>query len=367
MKIIKSSELLYLVGLFLLCLLNWEYFSLTINFIGFVRNMLFVLTVILFIVSIILKKYKFKELMIILIVSFVLLIVSFYSRNYYIFVNGTAMVSSKDIPYKKIVKFIFFFNCTMILFHLFTYLLGVNSNNKIYYTFLDNKVRLSLNMRHPNTLAAILFWTYAAFVYIENNKSWFLKTLIGLLITTLMYFTTYSRTTIILFIILLFLNVVKSEKLMIFIEKWSKIVIAFLLFLSIFVAINYNTSGNFGNILEKVNYLLSYRLYFNNLAIKLYGYTFIGKSISAITKDVLIIDSFYISCLVEYGILLLMLCFTGFIKYNVKNNYYNFKFLLIVFITAFTERYIVFITLAFPMLFLGDAIFSNEKGKLYGK
>jgi len=359
---IKKNELLFLVGLFLLSLINWEYFSKIINFDTEIINFLIIITSLCFLFNVFVSKYTKNELIITGIIAFIFFISAYKTRELYLFINLFAIITSKNIPFSKIIKFFFFKNLFFICIHVALTSLGVVANTNTYYTYLDGTYRQTLNLRHPNYLAATMFWTLASFIYLTKNKSKFMRITVIILWTSLTYVLTYSRTSMILFALLFVYVLFDKNRLFEKSSKLIKLLIVLLCFLEIYLGYNYNSiTGSIKELILFVNELLSQRLYLNALALRSFDLTMLGDLLIQFDDaNLIIIDSFYISCLIQYGVSILLISLFGFIKYKVKNNKIEFLFLTLVFIAALTERYITFTSLAFPLFFFRELLFKDE-------
>ena len=358
---IKKNEIIYFIGLFFLCLINWDYFSKLIEFDSILKNFLILTTALCFVFYIFSSKYTKKELLITIAIAFIFFISGIKTKEFYLFINIFAILSSKNISSKKIIKFMFFSNLFFLILHAITTGLGVLANSKVYYTYLDGTTRQTLNLRHPNFLAAIMFWTLAAFTYITKNKSKIMKLTITLLCAIITYMLTYSRTSMILFVLLFFVILFNNSKLINFAEKKIKVCILILIIIEIIIGFKYFTlNGEIKSILVEINELLSQRLYLNALALESFNLTLLGNQVIQLSNEVIIIDSFYISCLIQYGITILIIYIYALIKYEIKNNCYKFMLIILVFIACLTERYTIFISLSFPLFFLKELIFKSK-------
>lgn len=354
----KKNELLYYVGLIILSILNWEYFSNLINFGSGIKALLMFIVIILFSLKVLLERHNSKELFSILTVLLITFIVSYRSNMYYIFLNAFSIIASKNIELKDIIKFLLYINLFFLCAHIFTYLIGINANSRIYYSTNGKILRYSMNLRHPNTLSAIILWITCSIVYLkQNSNKYYLLVVIGLAML-LSYYLTYSRTSMIIYFMLLiivfFKSLMKKNEI---INKIVKTVVIISIVLEIILAFNYN---NENLIMRKINNTLSYRLILNNLAVNTYQTTLLGVNMSNNYKNVITIDSFYISCLVEYGVAFLILFIISMLKYKSKNSFFSVILLSFVFIIGLSERYIIFATLAFPLFFLKKNIFEEE-------
>lgn len=359
---VKKNDLFYYVGLLILVLISWEYFSKIMNFGNSILYGLYMVASICFLVNLVASKYTKKEVLVLLAITLVMVFSTVKMREFNIILSFFAIISSKGIPTKNIVKCLFVGNLFFLFLHAFLTLTGIFPETGSYYTYLDQTVRHTFNLRHPNYLAATMFWTLGQFIYLNIDGKKTKNLLLIFLVALITYFITYSRTTIALFsalgLIVLLNNTSKQEK----IYKVAKIIAFLLVMGSIYLSFHYHLfSGRMRALFDILNEILSQRLYLSNYALQYFDLTFFGHIILQNTSNLIIIDSFYVSCLVQYGMISMIFLLLSFLKYPIRENTaFTFALFMIVILAGITERYIIFITIAFPLLFIRD-LFKEKK------
>ena len=286
-----------------------------------------------------------------------------------------ALISARNIDVKKIIKFIFIFNLCFIAMHLTLSLLSLHYTGMLdilpYGTY-GGTIRYNFLMRHPNYTAAIFFWTLAMYIYLNKNKKLWVNLLLLLIVGSFSYFSTLSRTTLILFGLLgmlLILYKMKKTKFLYSVIKYGFPISAIAFYILVICFSNHPSTA----LMERLNDILSFRLVFSAIAVHQYGITFLGRvidkelhvSLFGYSIDTLTVDPFSISCLVTYGAIYLIFITYLLWKYakKNKNNYYAFIFLTLLIIASISERYMIYTSLAFPIFFMKDTFYEENKKK----
>lgn len=363
-----KKNIFYYLGLFLLCLYTWEIISNIITFNQVFKSFLYIFISLCFLINLFSQKYFKKEIWIIIFLLILCFYTSMVTGVYSIFLGYLAVLSSKNISNKKIVKLILFSDILFLFIHIFITLVFNINSGELYYTS-SGLFRYSFNLRHPNSLAGTSFWSLAAYLYLSDKSKSF-KMIITILIMLIVYKLTYSRTTLILYILLCIFLMLNAEKYNQKTLKISKIILIILIILSVLFSYKYfNISGNVKTILYTLNSLLSNRLILNSIGVNYYKYTLFGQYINyyniisyhGYRLSRLVLDSFYISCLINYGIIHIFILIYAFSKYTRKVvDYKSWVLILLLLISGLTEKYIIYVTLGFPLFFLKDVIFSNK-------
>lgn len=357
---INRKDFVYYIGIILLSLLNWEYYSKLLEFPNIIKSFFTIISLVCFSYVILENKYSPRKLIRIFMIVFLFLLSSILSREYFLLLSALAVISAKNIEKNKIIKILLFINTAFIFFHILMYFAGIVINKKNYVTYLNGISRQTLNLRHPNYLAAVLFWNLASYTYISKNNK-IIKIVVSLTVLIIMYILTYSRTTVFLFTLLIFIIVFED-----FFKNKIKIVKIFtilIIFMQIILACNCNTQDIFRNkSLYSLNEILSQRLYLNIIAWGRYGITLFGQLLLNNYKETIIIDSFYISCCVQYGIINLCMILIAYMKLS-NRNVKQILYATLTLLAGLTERYILFTSISFPMLFFSECILKDKEEK----
>ena len=361
----KKLDILYYIAIFGTFVINLTDISEIINIEKTFRIAIYLVLAILFIIKIIFTKYSKKQLIVIAVFGLISLYITYILDNYMFIINFLAIVGIKDIKMNNVVKIDIIVKLFFLLFHTIIYFYDYLCNyENVVGTFVYTKaygIRHSLYFSHPNTAAGITIWLAIDMLYISKNIS---KTyIISTLIILFYYYFTVSRTSIIVYILfslLLLLNNKKPE----YFNKKTNFILKYLidiLAIGSIVLVLIPTVINNSNIIEYIDKILSKRLYFSQWALDLYGFNLLPNAETSILDKALIVDNFYIRCLVSYGFIThLMLS----IKYkllpkNIKNM--DRIILMLLPFYLFNELFCYNIGRAIPLLILANALFNNKE------
>lgn len=356
---ITKLEFCYYLPILLLALKTWLFISTIISTTTFFNITLTIIISFLFMIKIFLTKTNFKEMIVILFISLFVLVSSYKVDNYDLFLNFLAIVASKNVDIKKTIKLLLKINLIMLFIHLFySLIIYFIEPSKLVYYLDDGIKRYTLFTRHPNYLGATFFWCLCGYIYTHFNskKNYILIIIIGIF----SYFINGSKTSLLAFFMLfLFLLLKKFLK----VETLKKVVCCtyvILIIFSFFYMTNFY-NAKYSNMLSKLDSYLTNRVRYSAIAYENYGITFFGNKINTNESTILnenyinklIIDSFYVSCFVEYGCLYLVLILISIFKVKNRLDLKELIFLELFIIICFTERYTIYCILAFPLLFFG--------------
>ncbi len=367
----KKVNNIYYLGIILLTVKMWFFITHLFEVSSFVENIFTLSITILFGLKIFFTRSSYKEFAIISIVGIFIYITSQRIMNIDLFLSVLSILAAKDVNLKKVIKYELIINSIFIVIHIF-YFIGCYffEPGKIEYMIDDDSIRYTFFMRHPNYLGATLLWTISAYIYLHFDDKKNTNLFLIIVTAIFVYFSCKSKTTFITFIILFILVIRKNKMKMPRFAKNVNIIFLISIFASIYIATNYyNFTGQAKVVADSLNKTLSGRVKFSAIGIKEYGSTLLGRYINTGDERVLnyygikklIIDSFYISCYINYGIFYLIAIEIGLLKLRKKAGEKEFIFLLIFIIVSLTERYVIYSTLVFPLLFFADLY--NEKRK----
>ena len=175
-----------------------------------------------------------------------------------------------------------------------------------------------------------------------------------------MYLLTFSRTTLVLYILLNFAVIFQKNRKKISLMRTSKILIIIIILFSLYTTWNYQTLILNHKFISKINILLSERLYLSNRIFHYLDLTLLGQNVYALI-DNFTIDSLYISFLIQYGLIHFFILILIFIKFPIKEeNFMEYMFILIIMVAGISEKYVINIALCFPLLFIKDNMFKKS-------
>lgn len=275
-----------------------------------------------------LKKYNFKEIIII----FLLLVLStFYvikTNNFLLLKLILIVIISKDVDFDKRISFDFKLRILFLILMFIFYNLGITEDVIALY---NGKIRHSLGFSNPNVLGMHIFILCMDFLYLKRRELSLTNIFFCILLFFLSYYYSGSRTVFIILIFAIFMFLIYKYKGKIFENKFLKyIVVNSPIIFSVIVLIAYNLYINnisFGILIDKVlsGRLLNISFFSNNYPINLFGSNIAIANKSLDTTIAYALYAFGIS-----GTLLYMFGFRKLLKklYNVK----NYPLLIITFI-----------------------------------
>lgn len=253
--------------------------------------------------------YKIREIALVVVIFSITVISYLLSKDNIILKFVMLIIASKDLEFKKFIKFDLvikiIFCCMIIIFSQ----IGVAGNYIILRA--DGTIRQSLGFTHPNALAAYWLSIFCDYMYLSLNRNKMIKLFSCTIITFIIARITDSRTVIIcvsLMIILFFYN--NYLNLNNKVAKTFIIFLPYLLFiLSILSAYLYKSS----NFIKNIDHLLSKRIYYTEQYIQRYDMKLFGQEIETVSTvqsrllniSPQILDNSYILILLKFGVILL--------------------------------------------------------------
>lgn len=356
-KIKLKPEFFYYIAIFLFAIKSWFFFSKIIEVPSVVEQIFKIFILLFFMLKVIYSKISKRKLLISILIFSIMFIIANINNFINLFFTFLAIICAKDVSVKKSIKVLLFVNLCMLIIHLiyFGFQFFTNRYGVDYILYNGIQKRYYCFMRHPNYVAAIMFWTLCQYICIniEKQKS---NILISIIVTILCFELTKSRTTMLIFIILLLYLMFRDNVSEKFLKRTFYIILFGGMFLTFFLVFNFNTSNEVLSVfIKNIDTVLSHRITYSYEAIELYPLTFLGNKIDVETAwygSRLMIDSFYISCLVEYGVCLLVIFIFASCKIIKRLSKDEKFFFILITIVALTERYIFYVSLCFPLLYL---------------
>lgn len=332
-----------------------------------VQQIFNVLIIIMSMYLYIVQKHNMKEHIISAILLLVFAYTSYIVKSQLLLFIPLVIIISKDINIRKTIKTILIVNMCFLIMHFLYYVICYFLEpSQINYVIDEDRIRVSFFLRHPNYAGAIILWSLAAYLYINEKYSILNQSIVIITAMIFAYFFTKSRTTLIGFVFLLIINIFRNKKLF---KKWIRSITKYAFFilsiLMIVMVINYSKI----DFIETINLMLNGRLKLAYIGYLEYDYTWIGQYVNFsdailiqgkyfVSK--LIIDSFYLSCFINYGIIYLVAISFAIYKFCKRCSYKDVVLILLFILVSITEKYVIFPTIAFVIIILGNNI-------MYGK
>lgn len=280
------------------------------------------------------NRYSLKTI-VVGIISILVLIVSINSQSRLLFETILFIYSSRNVPFKDIVRVTLNTHIILMTFIVLSSLVGIIKNDVWYRN--DGSTRFGLGYTYCTFIANFYFHMILMYMYLkENKKVSIVSILLILLINKVIFILTDTKAVYylvnILTIFLYLLNYLsinlKNNILSKILFKYCFLISAII---SILLSINYDASKEIYRIL---NDILTDRLVLGNIMYNDYGIPLLGQSVAWVTGRAGIdrpinsvyrfVDSSYLNIAINYGIIILILVCIGFIivgkKLIKKNN-----------------------------------------------
>ena len=278
------------------------------------------------------------------------------------------IIASKDIPIKKIVRFIMRMNIVFLTSIIFIYflclILGRVSMAQVREVDGQVVFRHQFFFRNANGFSMYFIFTVLMYVYLKYEEISKTKIYSILVIASVfIYIFPNTRTVCILSAVFVLFDLLKERKII----KWicgNAFVLCFaatVIFLVIFIKNPYSSIG------AVVNALMNGRLTMVAGALELYDVTLLGQEI--VNEKVfsprlgyykLYLDNFYGMLVIRYGIIMTVIFGYYFIKTGKKllrnNQWIEMLLFALVFIFGLSESMALEIYPVFPLLFMRDSI-----------
>lgn len=368
----EKSNTLYFVGIILLSIKTWLFITKIIEVPNYVHYGLALIIALTFVVKIASTKYTIKEYVGISIISVILIYTFYKTKDTDLILTFLPIVASKGMDINKILKILFKVNLFIFIIHILYHIFCVIFwPNNVMYVIVDNVKRVSFFMRHPNYAGAVTFWLAAIYIFLNYEKKLINNVVLLIICAAIMYCFTVSRTTLIAFFtLILLLILVKKINIKKILYHFTRIIFIFLAIISIFFSMNYFKLGFSENeLVNKIDTYLSGRIKLSGYGYYANGSTIFGKEFvfqggiqtDKFYIDTLVIDSFYVSCLIYYGVVYLVIIAYFVFVTAEKCTQKDLIFLIVFSIIAFSERYIIYVTIAFPLLLIGNRYLNRNK------
>lgn len=363
-KTINVSKMLFYISYFLLIaqsMTRW------VNNIELFSSFCTIIIPILLLFSILAQVNKYTKNNVLLFIFLIIIsFLSFYvSGDIAILYIVLFIMASKNLEFKKIVKFDLVIKLSLLCLVLFLYFRGMT---EVVISYNVRGVRYALGFGHPNTLSVYVLGIcsdIAFLTYEKRNLKWYmLLAIIAILINAICR----SRGSVIGIILLVALSILipklknnfAFQKIVIYLFP----ILFFLSILSSYLFLNYDI-----DLLNSLDELFSNRIslmavFLENYSINLFGNKFINYA-TGVTGTSYVLDNAYLSMLLKFG-----LCVTTMflfmipmkMKDAIKNNQDAIIICLISFIVFGLMENGFYVLFYNPFLLsLGDLIYKKEK------
>lgn len=361
----KKADILYYMAIFGVFCINLIDISKIINIESTYRTIIYIALALMLVIKIIFTKYSKKQIILIALVGLISCYSTYVLNNYMFIINFLAIVGIKGVNIKTVVKIDIIVKLLFILIHTSIYFYDyINNYEKVATTFVYTQmygIRHGFYFSHPNTAGGIAIWLAIDIIYVYKNKK--MSYIISSFIVLFFYYFTGSRTMLTIYMMFLVLIFVDRKNPTFFNEK-TNIILRYLIDIlaisSILLVLAPRIISN-TEVIDTIDKILSRRLYYSDWAINLYGFNIFPNADTSILDKNLIVDNFYIRCIISYGIIIYLMLSAKFklVPKNVKD--LDRIILIILPFYLFNELFCYNIGRAIALLVLANAIFNKKE------
>lgn len=316
------------------------------------------------------SSYNLKQIIVIVLFLSLGILITIKSKQITVFMSILAILFSKNIDFNKLLKATLIVKVITFTITVVLSFIGVLGNGDTFRKLADGTIekRYSLGYVHPNITYLNFFVIVILYLYIKydkiNKKDYFYL----IIMSTVLYLITDSRTGYISVIIGILVTILFRHGKIFKSKMIRKIIVAMPFIcgmISIIFSIMYSRSSK---ILVLIDNILTGRLQLGNRFIKMYGLTLFGQKItqgSDIDGAYLRIDNGYISLIMSYGIVIFLIYIFFMVRitkrYLKEENYPRIMLLLVFSVYGLTETYIYNVFVNVALLFISDLLYKSKK------
>lgn len=368
---IKKNEILFFIAYALMIIsdiFNYTYIV-RLNGSENIRTVLELFTYAFFIVNF-LVNMKPKQVNFVYLIgySIIILVSAFFSKSYIFVKMLLCTISMLPIKTDKVIKYDMYIRIICMFIIISLSLIGVFP---IYSSAIrDGKLRMLLGFSHPNHLGLYCMIVLMEYLFLNYSKITIKKMLVLSAIIMVLPFYIISRTVYFSMIGILVLFIFSKINSKFLLKKiWIALPII-ITAINFWFIINYNSSDELWN---KLNLLLSGRLYIANRYYEIFGITWLGQFLTGMESKInwgtSALDNAYINLIIRDGIFILLM-FVGIycktIKSAVKRGDAALLICIIVFLIYGTsELFMINIGFNFTLIYFSDYIYFGNKKSSY--
>ena len=327
---------------------------------------------------------RYRVWSVLLIGSLVLISVftSVTTSYYSIFYAMLFVFCLQNVDLDKVLKVSYCLKTVLISFHVVLYpIIYVVAPYLITYSYrVDGIPRHNFMLGHANNFAGYVLWTGLEFLFVHRNKITIKKIVIVWILNLITYLFTDSRTALMLATLALIMiwfsekNICVYESVLSFFSKYGFVIFS-VVFCGIVTAQRF-LSGGLLDLYNTLDEMLSNRLMYGSYTIETYGISIVGRTLSFPPKvywdghwiDGIIFDNFYLWLYLLYGSIYLIILSIVFIRQTPKMSDIEKVILIITFIYALSEKYVIEAAVCFPLLLIGKFIYTPKHNEVkHGK
>lgn len=270
--------------------------------------------------------------------------------NYDILLIVLFILAARNVDTNKTIRLILCLNILIIGFHCIKYIIDYEKDLPILeyqsqFTRGD-MIRHAFYFNHPNIFSNCLFWSWMMYFYLNfGKKKEIIKVfIVGVLFAIVTYIFPNSRNASLFYFVAIMLYLILQIKKLTD-KEWFKVTISLSFLVCFFVSwlllVFFGQDSIIGELVSKINSLLSKRILIGKMYLKEYGISILGnlftpaKNVSAIGVTRVVFDNWYYYMIIRLGLLMsIFYCFI-FCKSLLKlseNNNWSKVFVIVIFL-----------------------------------
>lgn len=310
----------------------------------------------LFIMKIILDRYKPYQLVFILLLTTLSSYVYYITSISFILTTFLAIISIKDINIKTVLKIDIVLKSLSLIFHAAIFALDYFTDFAPVYEQIEETTKgisSTLYFSNQNTTGLFATWLAIDLICLKDNpkvRNFILPTLIVIIA----FFITKSRTPFYSYLIFLALQFLRNEKIINIIQK---LVYPVCIAISIYIVKFLNVNGTLFNVF---NNMFSGRIWYSIQAFNSTNLQIFPNANNAKLFSSFVIDNFYIRCFVFYGLITIILFYIPHLLLPKKGALQEKRVSIITSLYLFFESAIANVSFGAPYLIIASAIANRE-------
>ena len=317
-----------------------------------------VIACMLFFVKFILDKHSRKELVfcILAMVTIALLRIG-VGIDTFIVTSIFALLTTKDIDIKKVIKLDIIIKSFFLLVHVFVftadYLTGVG-NALDYINYYAKGTSVSFYFSNPNTTGLLGTCIAMDMLFLKKNKA-AKDYIVPTVIAIATFLLTASRTPLLMYTLYVFLQLIRDTKTLTIIQKSIYPILCIIAFAMV------NFLDTHGTLFNFLNPLMSGRISQSIYAYRALGVNLLPNAARTALLENYIIDVFYVKCMVDFGLITMLIYYLPNLLLPTDCDDDTKRISIVACVNLFFESVIANIGFAIPFLILSDAFYNKNK------
>ncbi len=368
-KKVNITSSMYYFTLMLLCVKAVFARSAIFPLSGWLDNVMTLFICVLFFFKILTQHYNGRQIITITFLAAVSIVSCFRTGDFTLLLSCLTILSAQEVDLHDAVWVLCSTKTILIIFHVIYYF--ANLSVMLVWEGGTRGARYFMGFTHPNVFSIIFLWTMLELLFLQYTTikiptlcMWYLTILLG-------YYFTRTRTLLVIASIALLLMILtkyrKSQNRIIYRFSKFSYIICFAVSMLLF-----GLYAKFSQSLYALNHLLSNRVYYGSLALKVYSPTVFGSAIGSDQTSSLnflnnagslIIDNSYVFFVIKFGLIFVILFAAVFFKLADLNDKKLNIMLILLAVFGLMESSIDNFIICFPLIFASRIIFEDKQAR----